>query len=200
MKPVGGAAFLQGPETVYLGLGTNIGDRAGHLKEALLALATHPEIQVKAVSRVYETEYVGPGTQDPYLNACVELATRLRPRVLLAILKGAEERQGRQLDGHMKPRTIDLDILMFGSRVINSDGLTVPHREMRDRAFVMEPLAELAATVKFPDSGETIAFVCAKIRRKSGPWIKTRVDLSLDNPLPDNNKEGWRAALAVHSR
>ncbi len=83
---------------------------------------------------------------------------------------------------------------------MDSDGLTVPHREMRDRAFVMEPLAELAATVKFPDSGETIAFVCAKIRRKSGPWIKTRVDLSLDNPLPDNNKEGWRAALAVHSR
>lgn len=196
----GKAAFLQSPETVYLGLGTNVGDRGAHLKEAMLALASHPEIQVTAVSQVYETEYVGPGTQDPYLNACVELATSLSPRVLLAVLKGTEERQGRQRDGHMKPRTIDLDILMFGNRVMESEGLIVPHREMRERAFVMEPLAELAPTVKFPDSGETIASVCAKIRRKSGPWIKTRVDLNLDNPMPDNNKEGWRAALAVHSR
>jgi 2-amino-4-hydroxy-6-hydroxymethyldihydropteridine diphosphokinase len=193
-------AVLTGPEAVFLGLGTNVGDREAHLREALLALAAHPQIQVTSVSRVYETEYVGPGTQDPYLNACVELATCLEPSILLAILKGTEQRQGRQPDGHMRPRPIDLDILMFGDRVMMSDGLTVPHREMRDRAFVMEPLAELAPAVKFPDSGETIASACAKIRRKSGPWIKVRVDLNLDNPLPDNNKEGWRAALAVHSR
>ena len=190
----------KGPEKVFLGLGTNVGDRAAHLAEAVLALAAHPEIQVTGVSRVYETEYVGPGTQDPFLNACVAVSTRLRPGVLLAVLKGAEQRQGRQPGGHMRPRPIDLDILLFGDLVMSTAGLTVPHREMRERAFVLEPLAELAPDEKFPDSGETFAAACAKIRRKSGPWIKARTDLSLGNPLPDNNKEGWRAALAVHSR
>jgi len=188
------------PEVVYLGLGTNLGDRVDHLEQALFALATHPEIEVTAVSRVYETEYVGPGRQDPYLNACVELRTRLRPLVLLAVLKGTEQRQGRQPAGHMQPRPIDLDILMYGQRVMTGPHLTLPHLQMRERAFVLEPLTDLAAQEKFPDSGETIASACAKIRRKSGPWIKARMDVDLGNALPDNNKEGWRAALAVHSR
>ncbi len=187
-------------EVVYLGLGTNLGDRVGYLQQALFALATHPEIAVSAVSRVYETEYVGAGRQDPYLNACVELRTRLVPRVLLAVLKGTEQRQGRQSAGHMQPRPIDLDILMYGKRVMSEPGLTLPHAHMRERAFVLEPLSELAPHEKFPDSGETIASVCAKIRRKSGPWIKARLDIDLSNSLPDNNKEGWRAALAVHCR
>ncbi len=200
MTPSAARVIAPLPEVVYLGLGTNLGDRVDHLRQALFALATHPEIQVTAVSRVYETEYVGPGTQDPYLNACVQLRTRLRPRILLTVLKGTEQRQGRQADGHMKPRPIDLDILMFGQRVMDGPGLALPHRQMRDRAFVLEPLAELAPHEKFPDSGETIASACAKIRRKSGPWIKARVDVDLGNSLPDNNKEGWRAALAVHSR
>jgi len=189
-----------GPEVVYLGLGTNLGDRIDHLEQALFALATHPEIEVTGVSRVYETEFVGPGRQDPYLNACVELETHLAPRVLLAVLKGTEQRQGRPLQGHMQPRTIDLDILLFGQRVMSVPGLTVPHGQMRDRAFVLEPLSELAGSREFPDSGETIGSACAKIRRKSGPWIKVRMDLNLVKSLPDNNKEGWRAALAVHSR
>ena len=188
------------PKVVYMGVGTNLGDRVDHLEQALFALVTHPEIQVTAVSRVFESEYVGPGNQDPYLNACVELRTRLTPRVLLAVLKGTEQRQGRRPGGHMQPRPIDLDILMFGQRVMTGPGLTLPHPQMRERAFVMEPLAELAPQKKFPDSGETFASVCAKIRRKSGPWLEPRMDLDLNNALPDNNKEGWRAALAVHSR
>ncbi len=187
-------------EVVYLGLGTNLGDRARHLAWALFALVTHPELEVTAVSRIYETEYVGPGSQDPYLNACVELKTRLSPRVLLAVLKGAEQRQGRQPGGHMQPRPIDLDILLYGDQVLAGADLKLPHPQIRDRAFVLEPLAELAAHVKFPDSGETIGSACAKIRRKSGPWIEVRPDLELGNALPDNNKEGWSAALAVHSR
>ncbi len=200
MTPSAARVIAPLPEVVYLGLGTNLGDRVGHLQQALFALATHPEIKVTAVSRVYETEYVGPGSQDPYLNACVQLRTRLRPRILLAILKGTEQRQGRKAGGHMQPRPIDLDILMFGQHVMDGPGLTLPHRQMRDRAFVLEPLTELAPHEKFPDSGETIASACAKIRRKSGPWIKVRMDVELGNSLPDNNKEGWRAALAVHSR
>jgi len=200
VTPPGAGIIPLRTEVVYLGLGTNLGDRVGHLKSALFALATHPEIEVSAVSRVYETEYVGPGRQDPYLNACVELRTRLAPRVLLAVLKGTEQRQGRQPGGHMQPRPIDLDILMFGKRVMIGKGLTLPHGQMRERAFVLEPLTELAPHEKFPDSGETITSACAKIRRKSGPWIKARMDVDLGKALPDNNKEGWRAALAVHCR
>ncbi|MEN8005640.1 MAG: 2-amino-4-hydroxy-6-hydroxymethyldihydropteridine diphosphokinase [Candidatus Krumholzibacteriota bacterium] len=195
-----GRSATRPAEVVYLGLGTNLGDRAAHLEQAFFALATHPEMEVKAVSRVYETEYVGPGTQDPYFNACVKLETSLAPRVLLAVLKGAEERQGRSPGGHMQPRSIDLDILLYGDQVLAAPGLNLPHPQIRDRAFVLEPLAELAAREKFPDSGETIGSACAKIRRKSGPWIEVRQDLDLSNALPDNNKEGWRAALAVHSR
>jgi 2-amino-4-hydroxy-6-hydroxymethyldihydropteridine diphosphokinase len=195
-----GIANVPSAETVFLGLGTNVGDRAGHLQEAVFSLATHPEIIVRAVSRVYETQYVGPGSQDPYLNACLEIRTGLEPTVLLAVLKGAEQRQGRRPDGHMLPRPIDLDILMFGRRVLDGTPLTVPHRQMRERAFVLEPLAELAGSEKFPDSGETIEAACAKIRRKSGPWIKVRLDVELAKALPNNNKEDWRAALAVHSR
>jgi 2-amino-4-hydroxy-6-hydroxymethyldihydropteridine diphosphokinase len=186
-------------EVVYLGLGTNQGDRVAQLRLALFALATHPEIKVTKVSRVYETEYVGPGRQDPYLNACVEVRTPLAPEVLLAVLKGAELRQGRQPAGHLKPRPIDLDILMYGDRVMADPRLTLPHRQMRQRAFVLEPLTELAPEEKFPDSGETIASACAKIRRKSGPWIAPRMDVDLSHSLPEI-KEGWRAALAVHCR
>ncbi len=183
-----------------------MGDRLRHLRRGLFALVTHPEIQVRAVSRVYETEYVGPGSQDPYYNACVEIATTLAPCVLLAVLKGTEEREGRVPSSHLQPRPIDLDILLFGDRILNGERLQVPHKGMRDRAFVLEPLAELAGAEKFPDSGETIGTACAKIRRKSGPWVRPLAAAGLlpkrnDGPIAENsNKEDWRAAMAVHCR
>lgn len=196
-------------ESVLLGLGTNQGDRLRHLRRALFALAVHPEIRVLAVSSVYETEFVGEGEQDPYLNACVEIETGLTPAVLLAVLKAAEAREGREPDGHQRPRPIDLDILLFGDRRLESARLCVPHKGMRDRAFVLEPLAEIAAGRTFPDSGETIGNACAKIRRKSGPWIRTLAGAGL-NPegpgpsrggnLNDLDKEAWRAALALYCR
>ncbi len=211
-------AAVQSVEKVYLGLGTNMGDRLRHLRRALFALVTHPEIKVVAVSGVYETEFVGEGVQAPYYNACVELETPLAPPVLLAVLKGTEEREGRAPDGHLLPRPIDLDILLFGDKILTGPKLCVPHKGMRDRAFVMEPLAEIAPQHEFPDSGETIAAACAKIRRKSGPWIRALVEMAL-LPLATNafppatkaspqkelvprelNKEDWRAALAVHCR
>jgi len=191
---------------VYLGLGTNMGDRLCQLRRGLFALATHPEILVRAVSRVFETQYVGEGEQDPYYNACVEIETALSPTVLLAVLKGTEEREGRAAAGHLLPRPIDLDILLFGDRILTGPKLRVPHKGMRDRAFVLEPLAEIASAREFPDSGETIAAACAKIRRKSGPWIRPLVTPGLLPPMANEpsrwelNKEDWRAALAVHCR
>jgi len=186
--------------TAYLGLGSNVGDRLGHLRRALFALATHPEIRVTAVSRVYETEYVGPGEQEPYLNACLAIRTGLAPRVLLAVLKGAEARAGRTRDGDLRPRVIDIDILLYDNALRDGADLALPHAGMRDRAFVLEPLNEIAGGEKFPDSGETIAEACAKIRRKSGPWVRVCEEAPLVEGRPDGNKEDWRAALAVHCR
>ncbi len=193
---------------LWLGLGSNMGDRLRHLRRASYALALHPEIEVLRGSRVYETEYEGPGTQDDYLNACLEIKTSLEPLVLLAVLKGAEERSGRQPQGHMKPRPIDLDILLWPGRISCEPKLMIPHPRIRERAFVLEPLAELAPDEVFSDSGETIGMACAKIRRKSGSWVRllAQEDGRSTRLLPGNadpeasSKEDWRAALAIHCR
>jgi len=186
--------------TALLGLGSNQGDRLDHLRRAVFALATHPEIKVLDTSKVFETEYVGPGRQEHYLNACARIQTTLTPEVLLAVLKGTEIRHGRRLDGHMLPRPLDLDILLYDNEIRNNVDLTLPHPRLQERAFVLEPLAEIASEENIPDSGETVGSVCAKIRQKSGPWLRECQELSL---LPENtaaSKEDWRAALAVHCR
>jgi 2-amino-4-hydroxy-6-hydroxymethyldihydropteridine diphosphokinase len=168
-----------GAVTVYLGLGTNMGDRVRYLRRALYALAVHPEIEVTAFSRIYETEFVGDGEQDPYLNACAAIRTALPPEVLLTVLKAVEAREGRRPGGKWQPRPIDLDILLYGGLVRREAGLVLPHP---------------------PDLGETIGERCAKIRRKSGPWIRVYEQAELA-PRPANaHKEDWRAALAVHCR
>ncbi len=193
---------------VWIGLGSNMGDRLDHLRKAVFALALHPEIEVRRGSRVYETAYVGPGTQERYLNACLELETSLEPKVLLAVLKGVEERFGRVPAGHMKPRPIDLDILLWRGRTCSDNGLTIPHPRARERGFVLEPLAELAPQEIFPDSGETIRSACAKIRRKSAADVRllAPADGCRVRLLPggtgscEPTREEWRAALAVHCR
>ena len=164
---------------VYLGLGGNLGDRAGNLRAGLLALAEQSGLQVIRVSRVYETEFVGEGRQDPYLNACAELRCTLAPVDLLTVLQQIEITQGRGPDTHLQPRPLDLDILLFDQLTGQDPKLSVPHPRMRERAFVLEPLAEIAATERFPDSGETVAEACAKIRRKPGPGVTLRPDLVL---------------------
>ena len=158
--------------SVCLGLGSNQGDRLAELRRAVAGLAGLAGVEVVARSRVWETEHVGAGEQDPYLNACVEVLTDLAPLALLEALKQLEAAAGRLADGHLRPRPIDLDILLWGDQVISEGRLRVPHPEMRRRAFVLEPLAEIAAGRLVPDSGETIAEACAKIRRKAGPWVR----------------------------
>jgi 2-amino-4-hydroxy-6-hydroxymethyldihydropteridine diphosphokinase len=158
----------------YLGLGSNQGDRLAELRRAVTALAGVPGVAVVAVSDVWETEHVGdPGDQqDPYLNACVGIRTGLEPEELLRALKALEAAAGRPAGGHRRPRPLDLDILLFGDRVLAGERLRVPHPELARRAFVLEPLAQIAAGVRCPDSGETIAEARAKIRRKGGPWVR----------------------------
>lgn len=158
--------------TAYLGLGSNQGDRLGELRRAVAGLAALPGVRVTAESGVWETEHVGPDVQDPYLNACVGIRTSLEPLALLDALKGLEAAAGRRPDGHRRPRPIDLDILLYGDMVVREGRLRVPHPELAGRAFVLEPLAEIAPGLRCPDSGETIAEACAKIRRKGGPWVR----------------------------
>ncbi len=173
MIPAGGPEAAGGIEAVYLGLGSNQGDRLGHLRDAVAALARHPALEVTAVSPVYETEYVGPGEpQDLYLNACLALRTALAPAALLALLQELEARHGRLPGGHLRPRPLDLDILCHGDRIVDEPHLTLPHPRLRERAFVLAPLREIAPDLRLPDSGETVAAACARIRARGGPAVR----------------------------
>jgi 2-amino-4-hydroxy-6-hydroxymethyldihydropteridine diphosphokinase len=184
----------------YLGLGGNMGDRLGHLRLALFALASHPEIALTAVSRIYESEYVGPGRQAPYLNLCAEIRTLLHPCVLLTILQGIETRQGRRPNSHLDPRPIDLDILLYGDLTSADAELTLPHPGLRHRAFVLAPLAEIAPGLRIPDSFETVASACASIRVHPGPWVRVWGEDELLFETERGGEADWRAALAVHCR
>jgi 2-amino-4-hydroxy-6-hydroxymethyldihydropteridine diphosphokinase len=125
---------------VFLGLGTNMGDREGHLRGALDAL---PDLA--AVSAVYETEPVGgPPGQERYLNLVAELETELSARQLLTLAHRLEEEAGRVRTEKNGPRTLDVDVLLVGELVVDEPDLVVPHPRMWDRRFVVEPLADLA--------------------------------------------------------
>ena len=172
----------------------------GELRRATAALAAHSRLELTACSRIWETEPVGPDVLDPFLNACVAVRTDLGPLELLDELKRQEAEAGRLPDGHRKPRPIDLDILLYGDEVISVGRLVVPHPEMLDRAFVLEPLAEIAGGCILPESSGTIDEACAKIRRKAGPWVRLYDGGDLGPQVPGANKEERGAALALYRR
>lgn len=138
----------------YIGLGANLGDRAGTLREALARLDSEPGIEVKAVSAVRETEPVGYVDQPRFLNAAAAVETGLRPLALLRRLQAVERGLGRTHEGpRFGPRTIDLDLLLYGDEVVDEPGLTVPHPRLAERRFVLEPLAELDPALVVPGLG-----------------------------------------------
>jgi 2-amino-4-hydroxy-6-hydroxymethyldihydropteridine diphosphokinase len=130
---------------VYIALGSNLGNRAQNLALACEALARN-EIEITAASSVYETEPWGPKPQGPYLNQVIRGTTKLAPKALLARLLDIERTLGRERDGVERygPRTIDLDILLFGDEKLAEPDLQIPHPRMMERAFVLVPLAEIA--------------------------------------------------------
>jgi 2-amino-4-hydroxy-6-hydroxymethyldihydropteridine diphosphokinase len=161
------------PEDAFVSLGSNLGDRSGHLELALRRLAKLPETRVVALSPVFETEAVGPPPQGPHLNAVAHLSTSLEPRALLAALHEIEADAGRARGGpRWAARTLDLDLLLHGARVIDEPDLVVPHPRLAERAFVLEPLSMLAPDLRHPTLGLPVATLAARVRDPASvrPW------------------------------
>lgn len=156
----------RGWTTVYLSLGSNMGDREQYIKNAVNALRDEPSIRHVRVSDLIETEPYGYTDQPPFLNAAVELQTLEDPERLLGICQKIEEEGKRERTIHWGPRTIDLDILLFGTEVVQTERLTIPHREMHKRRFVLEPLAQLAPWVQHPVLGERIVELLENVEKK----------------------------------
>lgn len=140
---------------VAIALGSNLGDRRAHLAWAVERLAAH--LANLRVSSVIETEpFQVAGPQPPYLNAVVVGDTSLEPLALLDVLLALERQRGRVRRSPRAPRTLDLDLLLYGDRVIESPRLMVPHPRLRERLFVLEPLAEIAPGWRDPVTGRTV--------------------------------------------
>ena len=139
----------------FVGLGANLGDRERTLRAAVDALAEEDGIEIVAVSTLRETEPVGVGDQPPFLNGAAGLETTLTAPELLERLLVVEQRFGRvRVPGEHGPRTVDLDLLLYGEEEIDEPGLTVPHPRLHERRFVLEPLAELAPGLVIPGRGD----------------------------------------------
>ncbi len=151
-------------ERVFVALGSNLGDREAHLSAALRGLARTPGVEVWAASPVYETAAVGPPPQGPYLNAVLQLRSSLGPRALLARQLEIEAEQGRERGAVSNmARTLDIDLLLYGSQVFEKAGLTLPHPRMCERAFVLQPLCDLAPRLRHPLTGERIEELAARV-------------------------------------
>lgn len=139
-------------ERVFVGLGANLGDPRATLARALEALAQLPQTRLVAASPLYRSAPVDARGPD-FFNAVAELSTTLGPRELLLALQSIEQTQGRERPYRHAPRTLDLDLLFYGQRIIDEPGLTVPHARLHQRAFVLRPLADLAPELEHPRLG-----------------------------------------------
>lgn len=141
-------------KTVYLSLGSNLGDRAGNLRSAIQRLATLGDVQ--GISSFYETEPVEFTAQPWFLNCAIKLETEKMPKQLLSGILDVEQQMGRRRRQNKGPRSIDIDILLFGNSIIETKGLTIPHPGLHGRRFVLEPLAEIAPDFRHPVFKRTI--------------------------------------------
>lgn len=140
---------------VFLGLGSNVGNRKEYLEKAINALKNMPEITVTGMSSVYETEPFGGVEQNRFLNMVIKIETTLMPAKLLEVIMAIEKDLDRVRTIRWGPRTIDIDILLYGNEVINTRDLTIPHIGLTERDFVLVPLLEIDPDIKLP-SGEPL--------------------------------------------
>lgn len=144
--------------TACIALGSNLGDRRAHIDAAVAALGSTPGVRIQALSRLHQTDPVGPVPQGPYLNAAAVVRTTLPPRALLDRLLEIERTLGRDrtVEQRWGPRTLDMDLLLYGDRIITEPGLTIPHPRLHERMFVLAPFAEVAPRMVVPTLGRTV--------------------------------------------
>ena len=162
-------------KTVYLSLGSNLGDRKSNLLRALQLLVSS-EITVSRVSAVYETEPRDVAAQPWFLNIVAECATPLFPVQLLARLQKIEKELGRKRIMEKGPRTIDIDILLYGNFILNTPNLQIPHPRLAERRFVLDPLAELAPGLRHPVSRRSMRELAAAIVGQKARKLGNLVD------------------------
>lgn len=153
-----------------IGLGSNLGDRAGHLRAGVDALSALPHTELIAASDPIQTDPVGPVPQGPYLNAAAMVRTSLSPRVLLNVLLAIERTRGRDRSREQRwgPRPLDLDLLLYGNAVVDEPGLTIPHPRLHERAFVLVPLAQIASGLVVPTLGRTVRELLDSVEERAG--------------------------------
>jgi len=154
------------PVAVYLGLGSNVGNRQGNLDKALELLSQR--LRVRQVSSIYDTEPIGNTNQPRFLNLVCQVNTRLAPAELLTLTKGIELKLGRAPGRSGVPRPIDIDILLYGDQVLETPELVIPHPRLTERAFVLVPLDEIAPDLVHPVSGQTIRKLLKAVTEKQG--------------------------------
>jgi 2-amino-4-hydroxy-6-hydroxymethyldihydropteridine diphosphokinase len=162
-------------EIAYIGFGSNLGDREKNLREAASRMGRIGGIELRRASSLYYTEPVGGRPQPWYFNAVHEVKITLSPEELLTELQGIEAAMGRTRGAYDAPRIIDLDILLFGGRLIQTDLLTVPHPRLPARRFVLEPLAEISRDIVCTGADATVAELMRKLTDahrvfKKGPF------------------------------
>jgi len=145
---------------VFLGLGANVGDRLANLQDGLRRLG--PEVEVMAVSALYETDPVGVANQPSFLNAVCSARTKLDPRSLLDHVKGIERDLGRKPGPRWGPRRIDIDLLLYDAEMVDTPSLRIPHERLSERGFVLRPLADLDAQRPIPGLEGTVAELLAR--------------------------------------
>ena len=151
------------PVSVYLSLGSNVGNRKENLDRALGFLSER--LRVERVSSVYDTAPEDNPDQPRFLNLVAHVYTTLEPQGLLALLKGIESKLGRVPSNRYSPRPMDIDILFYGNQVINSPTLSIPHARIPERAFVLVPLAEIAPELVHPVSGKPVKQMLAELKQ-----------------------------------
>ena len=151
----------------YVGLGSNLGDRRGLIREALRRLDRIDGVHVRKRSRIIETDPVGVTDQPRFLNAVAEVETRIEPAPLLRKMRRVERELGRRRHLRWGPRTIDLDLLLWGDRSMSTRSLTLPHPRMAERRFVLAPLAELCPGRRVPGTGRTVRGLLRDVEERS---------------------------------
>lgn len=156
---------------VYIAIGSNLASPLEQVNAAIQAIGEIPDSRIVAVSSFYRTPPLGPQDQPDYLNAAVALETTLAPEALLDHTQRIELQQGRVRKAERwGPRTLDLDIMLFGDEVINTERLTVPHYDMKNRGFMLWPLFEIAPDLHFPDDNQSLAECLSYMSPRPDRW------------------------------